>query len=255
MLLVIDVGNTNITLGVYDGRALLLESRMATELTKMEDQYAVDLMDVFRLYQIDRHGFEGSILSSVVPSLDRSLCHAVEKVIGLRPMRVKPGIKTGLDIRIDSPEQLGADLLVGAVAALELYGAPCVIWDLGTATTAFVVDKDRCFRGGAIMPGVYTALDSLTARTSLLPRIGLETPPRCIGRNTVECMQSGTAFGTVSMMEGMCDRIEEELGYPVRVIVTGGLGKEVAALSKREMTYAGDLLLEGLRILYEKNKK
>ena len=141
------------------------------------------------------------------------------------------------------------------MAAVEQYGAPCIVWDLGTATTVSVVDKEGAFRGGAIMAGVYTALDSLTARASLLPRIGMDTPERCIGRNTVECMQSGTVFGTAAMMEGMCDRIEEELGYPARVVVTGGLGRDVCGVCRCEMTYAPDLLLEGLRILYEKNKK
>jgi type III pantothenate kinase len=255
MLLVLDVGNTNVTIGVYEGQRLLFVSRVATELAKMEDQYAIDLCDIFDLYKVDSRAFSGAVLSSVVPSLDRALCHAVEKVTGVRPMQVRPGIKTGLNVRIDNPNQLGADLLVGAVAAVELYGAPCVVWDLGTATTVSVVDKEGAFRGGAIMAGVYTALDSLTARASLLPRIGLDTPACCIGRNTVECMQSGTVFGTAAMMDGMCARIEEELGYPARVIVTGGLGREVSSVCRCEMTYAPDLLLEGLRILYEKNKK
>lgn len=255
MLLVLDVGNTNVTIGVYREQQLLFVSRMATELSKMEDQYAIDLCDILDLYKIDSRAFSGAILSSVVPSLDRALCRAVEKVTGVRPVQVRPGIKTGLNVRIDNPNQLGADLLVGAVAAVEQFGAPCIIWDLGTATTVSVVDKDGAFRGGAIMAGVYTALDSLTARASLLPRIGMETPEHCIGRNTVECMQSGTVFGTAAMMEGMCARIEEELGYPACVVVTGGLGRDICGACRCEMTYAPDLLLEGLRILYEKNKK
>ena len=255
MLLVLDVGNTNITIGVFEGERLALVSRMSTELSKMEDQYAIELCNILDLYKVDSRAFSGAVLSSVVPSLDRALCHAVEKVTGVRPMQVRPGIKTGLNIRIDNPNQLGADLLVGAVAAVEQYGAPCIVWDLGTATTVSVVDKDGAFRGGAIMAGVYTALDSLASRASLLPRIGMDVPERCIGRNTVECMQSGTVFGTAAMIDGMCARIEEELGYSARVIVTGGLGREVSSVCRCEMTYAPDLLLDGLRFIYEKNKK
>lgn len=255
MLLALDMGNTNITIGVFNGKQMIFESRVATDRTKMEDQYAVELMDIFRLYHVDCHQFEGAIISSVVPPLDTAIRRAVKKVTGVTPLIVGPGTKTGVDIRIDNPAQLGPDLLVGAVAAVSRYGYPCIIWDLGTATTVSVVDKDGKFLGGAIMPGIGTSLESLIDKASLLPRISIEAPAHVIGPNTTECMQSGAVYGTAAMMEGMCDRIEQELGGPAAVIATGGLGREIAPHCRRSVVYDDDLLLEGLRLIYEKNKK
>ena len=168
---------------------------------------------------------------------------------------VGPGTKTGIDIRIDNPAQLGADLLVGAVAAVARYGPPCAVWDLGTATKVSVVDAAGAYRGGAIMPGVGVSMDALVARASLLPSIRLEAPPKAVGTNTIHCMQSGAVFGTAAMLEGMTARIEEELGYPVKAVATGGFGREVAEHCRRPLQYDGDLLLEGLRLIYEKNKR
>lgn len=255
MLLVLDMGNTNITVGVFDGERLLLKSRIATDRAKMEDQYAVELLDILRLYGMDVRRFDGAIISSVVPPLNQVIRRAVKKVTGEVPLLVGPGVKTGLDIRIDNPAQLGADLLVGGVAAVSLFGAPCVIWDLGTATTVSVVDREGCFRGGAIMAGVGVSVESLVSRASQLPRIGLEAPPHVVGANTVESMQSGAVFGTAAMIDGMCDRIEEELGYPATVVATGGLGGQIVSQCRREIIYADDLLLTGLRLIYERNGK
>ena len=255
MLLTLDMGNTNITIGVFDGEKLIFESRVATDRTKMEDQYAVEFMDIFRLYKVDVHEFEGDIISSVVPPLDTAIRRAVKKVTGMTPIIVGPGTKTGINIRIDNPAQLGADLLVGAVAAVSQYGAPCIIWDLGTATTVSVIDRDGHFRGGAIMAGLGTSLDSLISHASLLQRISIEAPPHVIGSNTIESMQSGAVFGTAAMLEGMCDRIEAELGYPATVVATGGLGREIVPYCSRPIQYDDDLLLVGLRLVYEKNKK
>jgi type III pantothenate kinase len=254
MLLTLDMGNTNITIGVFRGDQLLFESRVATDDRKMEDEYAVELMDIFRLYGIETVRFQGAIISSVVPALDLRIRRAVEKITGVTPMQVGPGLKTGINIRIDNPAQLGADLLIGAVAAIAQYGAPCIIWDLGTATTVSVVDKSGAFRGGAIMAGVNTALNSLIATTSLLPRISTEAPANVIGTNSVASLQSGTVFGTAAMLDGMCDRIEQELGYPATVIATGGLGREIIPHCHRSIQYDDNLLLNGLRLVYEKNK-
>ncbi len=254
MLLALDMGNTNITIGVFEGSRLLLESRVATDDTKMEDQYAVELMDILRLYHVDAANVDGAIISSVVPQLDRTLRHAVKKVTGQTPLMVGPGTRTGLNIRIDNPAQLGPDLLVGAIAAIAQYGAPCIIWDLGTATTVSVVDEKGDFRGGAIMPGVATSFESLTNRTSLLPRIRLEAPAHVIGTNSNDSMQSGAVFGLASMVDGMCDRIEEELGGPATVIATGGLGREIVPHCRHRIAYDDKLLLEGLRLVYEKNR-
>ena len=253
MLLVLDMGNTNITVGVFDGERLVMESRLATDYHKMEDEYAMNLMDIFSLYHLKQEDITGAIFSSVVPALDRSIRHAIRKVAGVTPLQVGPGVKSGIDIRIDNPRQLGADLLVGAVAVSAKYGTPCLLWDLGTATKVSVIDKNGAFRGGAILPGVRTSLDSLSHAAALLPAVSIETPPTVIGTNTVDCMASGTVFGTAAMIDGMCDRIGAELGYPVQVIATGGLAEEIVAHCRREIPYDSSLLLEGLRLIYNKN--
>ncbi len=255
MLLVLDMGNTNITLGVYQGEQLLLQSRIATDRKKMEDQYAVELMDLLRLYHLEARSFSGAVIASVVPPLNHALCGAVEKVTGLTPLLVGPGTKTGINIRIDSPASLGADLLVGAVAAIDRVGYPCIVWDLGTATTVTVVDKEGAFRGGAILPGVNTALESLTERTSLLPHISIDAPAHVIGSNTIASLQSGAVFGTAATIDGMSRRIMDELGCQAPVIVTGGLGREIVPHCTVDTTYVSELLLDGLRLIWEKNRK
>lgn len=253
MLLTLDLGNTNLTVGVFREEELACEFRIATDRTLTGDQYAVQLLSVLKLYNIEGSDIHGAIISSVVPGLDMVLSHAVEMITSIKPLLVGPGVKTGMNIRIDNPAQLGADLLVGAVASYAKYGVPCIIWDLGTATTVSVIDKDGLFRGGAIMPGVGTSLDSLVSRASLLPRIRLEAPERVIGTNTADSMKSGSVFGTAAMVDGMSERIEEELGTPATVVITGGLGEEIAARCRRKTVYDGRLLLDGLRLLYEKN--
>lgn len=255
MLLVMDVGNTNITVGVFEGERLLLQSRIATDRARMEDQYAVDLMNLLRLYRLEATAFAGAILSSVVPPLNNALRGAVRKVTGLQPLLVGPGTKTGLNIRIDNPATLGADLLVGAVAAVERVGYPCIVWDLGTATTVSVVDRDGAYRGGAIMPGVVTGLNSLTERASLLTSVSLEAPAHVVGSNTTACLQSGAIFGTAALIDGMNDRLTAEMGYDMPVVITGGLGRDIAPRCRGTATYVDELLLEGLRIIWDKNKK
>lgn len=254
MLLTVDIGNTHITLGVFRGDDLLLESRLATDPTRTEDQYAIELKDILRLYGVDQVSFKGAIISSVVPTLDRVFRLAVEKVTGVAPLTVGPGTKTGVNIRIDNPAQLGADLLVGAVAAIAKYGAPCIVWDLGTASTASVVDKDGAFRGGAILPGVITSLNSLASAASLLPQVSLEKPAHAIGTNTIDCMRSGAVYGTAAMLNGINRRFFDELGYEAPVIVTGGLGRDIVPHCDYAPIYDSDLLLHGLRIIYEKNR-
>lgn len=254
MLLALDLGNTNLTVGVFDGEDLVCECRLATNRSRTGDQYAVELLSILKLYDVNPKAIDGAILSSVVPGLDAVLCAAVERIVGVQPLLVGPGVKTGINIRIDNPAQLGADLLVGAVAAVQKYGAPCIVWDLGTATTVSAIDQNGAFRGGAIMPGVATSLDSLISNASLLQRVHIKAPERAIGTNTGDSLRSGAVLGTASMMEGMCDRIEEELGVSATVIVTGGLGKEIAAACRRETVYDGRLLLDGLRLIYDKNR-
>ena len=255
MLLAIDMGNTNITLGVYREDDLLLVSRLATDTTRMRDQYASDLLSLFQLHGVDAKQFSGAIVSSVVPTLDHAICEAVEMIVGRKPLLVGPGTKTGINIRIDNPAQLGADLLVGAVAAVAKVGSPCVIWDLGTATTVSVVGAGNTFLGGAIMPGIKTSLKSLVSNASLLHDISFDPPRSVIGANTVACMQSGSVYGTAAMIDGMNRRIFAELGQEVPLVVTGGLAKVVLPYCEHASTYDDNLLLEGLRIIYEKNKK
>lgn len=255
MLLTLDVGNTNLTAGVFCGEELVCEFRMATDRTRTGDQYAVDLLAMMKINNLSPSDVHGAIIGSVVPGLDAALCQAVQKVVGKDPLMVGPGIKSGVNIRIDNPAQLGADLLVGGVAATHKYGYPCIVWDLGTATTVSVIDGHGAFRGGAIMAGVGTSLDALSSRASLLPHIRLEAPQKVIGTNSIDSMRSGTMFGTAAMIDGMCDRIEEELGISAKVIVTGGLGEEIAACCRRDLVYDARLLLDGLRLLYERNTK
>ncbi len=254
MLLALDLGNTNLTVGAFCEETLVCECRMATDRTRTGDQYAIDLLDMLRLYGIDEHEIDGAIISSVVPGLDKVLSDAVKRVTGVTPLLVGPGIKSGMNIRIDNPAQLGADLLVGAVAAVSKYGVPCIVWDLGTATTVSVVDAEGVFRGGAIMPGVGTSLDSLVTTASLLPRIRVEAPAHVVGTNTIDSMKSGVVFGTAAMLDGMCDRIEQELDMTATVVVTGGLGGEIAAQCHHDVVYDGRLLLDGLRLIYVKNR-
>lgn len=254
MLLALDMGNTNIKIGVFEGENLALESRIATDRSKTEDQYAVEMLDILRLYNLNVSGFEGAVISSVVPPLNPVIKRAVNKVTGTTPLIVGPGTKTGIDIRIDNPAQLGADLLVGAVAAVAQHKAPCIIWDLGTATTVSVVDKEGVFRGGAIMAGVDVSIESLVTNASQLPRISLESPGRVIGGNTVQSMQSGAVYGTASMIDGMCARIESELGYEATVVITGGLGREIAPHCRKNVIYDDRLVLSGLRIIYDRNR-
>lgn len=253
MLLTIDIGNTNITLGAYDAGVLSFTARLATETVKTADQYAVELKNLLSLECIGTEEIEDCIISSVVPAVGKSLSSAVSKLCHIVPLMLGPGVKTGLNIKIDNPAQLGADLVAGAVGALDAYTMPCVIIDMGTASTVSVLDRNGTFLGGAIAAGVRLTLKALTENTAQLTSIPIEAPPSVIGRNTVECMQSGLVYGTAAMIDGMLEKIEEELGETPTVVATGGLSKEIIAHCKRNIIYSENLLLDGLRAIYEKN--
>ena len=255
MILAIDVGNTNVVLGCIEGKEILSVARMATDVHKTEYEYAVAMRDVLAFRGVDVSELEGAILSSVVWPLTTTLHRAVELLTGKAPLVVGRGLKTGLDIRIDDPGQVGADLVVGAVAGLHLCAPPLILIDMGTATTFTVVDAAGRFRGGAIVPGLRLSMEALSEGTSLLPRVSLEAPEKCIGTNTVASMQSGAIFGTAAMMDGMIDRMEEELGEKASVIATGGLAGCVVPCCRREIRYEPELLLIGLAVLWEKNRK
>lgn len=253
MLLTIDIGNTNVTLGTYDGSILSFTARLATEQRRTDDQYAVEIKNLLSLYGIDPEDIEDAIIASVVPSVGKSICHAVSKLCHIVPLMLGPGVKTGLNIKIDNPAQLGADLVAGAVGALDAYTMPCVVIDMGTASTLSVLDRNGTFLGGVIAAGVRLTLKALAENTAQLTSIPIEAPKSVIGANTVECMQSGLVFGAAAMIDGLLDKIEDELGEKPTVVATGGLSKEIITHCSRDIIYNENLLLEGLRVIYEKN--
>lgn len=253
MLLVIDIGNTNVTIGGYDGDTLRFTARCSTDDRKTGDEYAIDLYNILRLNSIDENAIDDCIVCSVVPVVDHAFKYAVKKVIGKAPMSVGPGVKTGLNIKIDNPAQLGADLVAGAVGAISKCKLPCIILDLGTATTISVVDKSGNFLGGSICAGIGITLDALSSKTSQLPRISIEAPKSPIGSNTVDSMKSGLVLGSASMIDGMITRIEKQLGESATVIGTGGLCSMVVKYCEKEIIVDDNLLLEGLKIIYQKN--
>lgn len=255
MILAIDIGNSNIVLGCIRDSQILFEARMATDRIKTADQYCAELKSMLGLFDVVPADIEGSIVSSVVPMVQQVIVRAVERLTGKPCLTVGPGLKTGLNIKIDNPAQAGSDLIVGAVAAIEAYGAPLCVIDLGTATTISVIDKSGSFRGGTIAPGVMLSLNALSNGTAQLPGISLEQPRRVVGTNTVDSMRSGLLLGTASMLDGMVERIEAELGSQTRVVATGGLAKFIVPLCKREMIIDETLLLKGLDILYRRNAK
>ena len=255
MILAIDVGNTNIVLGCIEDGEIRNIMRVHTNLEATAAEYAISLSQILQLYGVDTKALEGTILSSVVPTVTEALKAAVRQLTGHECMVVGPGMKTGLNLRIDDPGTLAGDLLVGAVAAMNCYGYPAIVMDLGTATTMTVIDKDGCFRGGAILPGVKLGYRALAAGTSLLPDISITPPPKAVASNTVDCMRSGAVFGTATILDGLAERMEAELGYPCRLIATGGLASSITPNCRREIVCDDDLLLKGLWILWEKNKK
>ena len=255
MLLAIDIGNTNIVIGVIEDDVIRFEARIATDQVRTSDQYGVEIKNVLEAYGVNKDEIEDCIISSVVPPVFNSVKTGVIKVIGKQPMVVGPGLKTGLNINVDVPSQVGSDRIVIAVAALAEYKPPMILMDLGTATTIEVVEPGNMYLGGVIFPGVKISLDALTSRAAQLPGISLDKPKNIIGRNTVDCMRSGMMYGTAAMIDGIVERIEEELGHKSTLIATGGLAQFITPLCKREIILERDLLLKGLNIIYKKNKR
>jgi len=253
MLLAIDIGNTNIVIGGIQDDKIVFEARIATDRIKTSDQYGVEIKNILSLFDVRTEDIRDCIISSVVPPVFNSVRTGIVKGIGKQPLVVGPGIKTGLNIQVDTPSQVGSDRIVVAVAALAEYEPPLALLDLGTATTIDIVDKGNTYIGGCIMPGVRISLEALTSRTAQLPGISLDRPRRVIGKNTVDCMRSGVMYGAAAMLDGMLDRVEEELGYPVTVIATGGISQFVVPLCRREIKVEKDLLLKGLNAIYQKN--
>lgn len=255
MLLAIDIGNTNIVIGCLKDDEIVFKARIATDRTRTSDQYGVEIKNMLEAFGVSREDIDDCIIASVVPPVFNSLQTGVLKVIGKQPMVVGPGLKTGLNIHVDIPSQVGSDLIVAAVAALAEYPAPLVLIDLGTATTIEVIEPENVFIGGLIFPGVMVSLDSLSSHAAQLPGISLDKPKKVIGKNTVDCMRSGMMYGTAAMLDGLIDRIAEELGHESTIIATGGLAQFVIPLCKHEIILEKELLLKGLNIIYKKNKR
>ena len=255
MLLAIDIGNTNLVIGCMKNDQILFKARIATDRTRTSDQYGVEIKSMIEAYGVGLDQIEDCIISSVVPPVFNSVKTGVMKILGKQPLVVGPGLKTGLNIHVDVPSQVGSDRIVVAVAALAEYKAPLILLDLGTATTIDVVEPENKYMGGIIFPGVKISLDALTSRAAQLPAISLDKPKQVIGKNTVDCMRNGMMFGTAAMIDGIVDRIEEELGHSATLIATGGLAQFITPLCKREIILEKDLLLKGLNIIYKKNKR
>lgn len=253
MLLAIDIGNSIVNINVTSKGKSQFLARIATDTVRTEDQLAVELSAIFKLYGTNLSDIDGAVIASVVPPLSPVLRQAVKKLTGLSPLFVEPGVKTGLNICIDNPAQLGADIVAAAVAANAMYPKPCIIFDLGTATKAAVIDaKGNCI-GVTIMAGVAISLDALSNQTAQLPHINLEDTTIVIGKNTIDSMKSGTVLGTACMLDGMAERIEEILGEKATLIITGGLSEVIIPHCRRNVIPNPTLVLDGLRLIYERN--
>lgn len=256
MIFAIDAGNTNILLGCMDGREIVFTAQFGTDREKTTDEYAAMIRSVCAINHVEIDQVEDGIISSVVPVLRPVLQYAVEKLIGKKPLLVGAGLKTGLNIKIDNPAQLGSDMVVDAVAACAAFPKPILIFDLGTATTLSVINAAGSYIGGMIIPGVRLAVDALAARGAQLQNISLdEAPEQLIGTNTINCMKSGAIYGAAAMLDGIIDRVVEDLGEPATVVATGGMIDCVVPYCKRKIICDENLMLRGLQILHEKNRR
>lgn len=255
MLLALDAGNTNIVIGCCDGDKIIFTERIATNQSATELEYAMVFKNITEIYGVDISSVNAAVVSSVVPNITNILRDAIKMLFKCDPIIIGPGIKTGLKIVYNNPAQLGADLVVDAVAGIKEYGAPLIIIDMGTATTISAIGTDGSYLGTVIMPGTLVSLNSLVGGTSQLPKIPLEKPKSVIGTNTVECMKSGIMHGTAASIDGMIDKIRAEMGTDARVIATGGLARSIIPLCEKEITVDDELLLKGLMEIYRKNSQ
>lgn len=255
MLLVFDVGNTNIVLGVYEEERLMYHWRISTDRQKTADEYGVLMHNLFSLRGIDLKDIQAVIISSVVPPLMAPLTRMSQRYFGVDPLIVGPGIKTGICIKYENPREVGADRIVNAIAAYEKYGGPIVVVDFGTATTFCAIDENGDYLGGAIAPGIGISTEALFQRAAKLPRIELVKPRSVICRNTISSMQSGIIFGFVGQVDEIVRRMKDELNSEARVVATGGLANLIAEESKTIDVVEPFLTLEGLRIIYNRNSR
>lgn len=252
MILAFDVGNTNITIGCIDyNKKIHFVSRLSTDIYKSEDEYAIDLKNILDLYKINIKDIDGSIISSVVPPLITVHKNAVKKITGKNPIIVDDKMDLNFKIALDKDVELGADLIVGAAAAIDEYPKPLIIFDIGTATTASVIDSSNTFIGGLILPGIKISLEALSNKTSKLPHIDLINPKNVIGKNSTDSMNSGIINGNAAMIDGLIDRINEEINEKSTVILTGGLANFVAPHCKKNIIFDNYLLIKGLLLIYK----
>ena len=255
MLLVVDVGNTNMCFGVYQGADLVHVFRLTTRADRTSDELAVAVLAGLGLGRIETGQIDALIIGSVVPPLRRALVELCADHLSVTPLWVEPGIKTGMPILSENPQEVGADRITNGVAAYTRFGGPVVVVDLGTATTFDVISAAGEYIGGVIAPGIQISSEALFARAARLPKVGIERPARVIGRNTVQCMQSGLYYGYVGLVEGILARIAEELGTRPRVVATGGLAALIARDATSLERIEPNLTLEGLRLLHERNPR
>lgn len=253
MLFAVDIGNTHIVTGGISDNGIDFVARLSTDVKKTDIEYALDFQNILSLYHIEMDVVEGCIISSVVPLITDAIKKAAEHLFGISAMVVKPGLKTGLNICMDNAAEMGADRVADAVAAIAEYPIPLAIVDMDTATTISVIDSKKRVIGGSMCPGVRISLDALTTHASKLSEISLETPKSVIGRNTADCMRSGILYGNAAAIDGILDRMEEELGEKLNVVATGRMSSLIVPYCRREIRVDETLLLKGLKRIYEKN--
>ena len=253
MILTVDVGNTNTVLGGFEGDSLIFTARLSTDRFGTEDEFAGKILSALTVRRISPDTVTGAIYSSVVPSLNGVVSRAVRYLFGFDPLSVGPGIKTGINIRCDVPSSVGTDIICACVGVRNLYGCPALIADFGTTTNLTVLNEQGSFIGIAICPGVKMGLDALSEKAALLPEVALEAPPAAVAKNTADSMKSGVVFGHAAMVDGMIDRICEEVGAPLPVYATGSMAALIADHCRHEMILDEHLVLKGLNLLYQKN--
>lgn len=253
MILAVDVGNTNIVIGCCKENKIEFVERLSTDPNATVLEYAISFKNVLELYGIGQEDIDGAIISSVVPSVTLTIKSAIKKIVNVDSMVIGPGLKTGVNITLDNPAQLGSDLVVDAAAGIAEYPLPLIIFDMGTATTVSVIDENKNYLGGMIIPGVNVSLNAMISQTSQLPRISLEPPKRIIGKNTIECMKSGILYSTAASLDGIIDRVESELGKKATVVATGGLAGSIIPHCTQKIILDDELLLKGLIVIYNKN--
>ena len=254
MVFAVDIGNTNIVFGCFEGDQILFTERISTAPLSTVLEYTILIKTVLDLHGMTENSFSGCIICSVVPPVTQTVREAAAQMTGTVPLVVGAGIKTGLRIQLDDPAAVGSDRIADAVAASTLYACPVITVDMGTATTISVVDENKTFLGGMIIPGVRVALESLSSHASQLPEISLNLPKKVIGKNTVDCMRNGIIYHNASGIDGIVERIESELGKPCTVVATGGNAKVIIPSCKRKIILDETLLLKGMMMIYQKNQ-